>query len=178
MKKYDFSLQPFQPANIDVEIKGEISRRDNRLIFRYELQGDLKQLEVPDIVENEARKHELWKTTCFELFLGIENSTCYWEFNISPSGNWNIYRFDDYRAGMEEEDRIQSLPCYIYSESHKVLLGTDGIDIGKLADKDQKLNVSITTVVKEKNGNFSYWALKHCGEEPDFHLRDSFVLDM
>ncbi len=40
----------------------------------------------------------------------MRNSTKYWEFNLSPAGDWNVYRFTDYRQGMEEETAISSLP--------------------------------------------------------------------
>jgi hypothetical protein len=175
MKKQIFSLQPFEPTKIDLQITGEISRENNILTFRFVLKGDLEKIEFPKTANIPIRKNELWQTTCFEIFVGIENSTRYWEFNISPSGDWNVYRFDNYRQGMQEETKVESLACYIYSESRNLLLGTDAFDLRKLASKDENFKVSITTVVKEKNGNISYWALKHCGEEADFHLRDSFV---
>jgi len=33
-------------------------------------------------------------------------------------------------------------------------------------------------VIKLKNGEKSYWALAHRGKQPDFHLRESFVVEM
>ena len=175
MKKNVFSLQPFQPTKTDLQITGEISRENNILTFRFVLKGDLEKIEIPKIADIPIRKNELWQTTCFELFVGIENSTRYWEFNISPSGDWNVYRFDNYRQGMQEESKIKSLPCYIYSESRNLLLGTDRFDLRNLTSEDENFHISITTVIKEKDGDISYWALKHCGKEADFHLRDSFV---
>ena len=38
--------------------------------------------------------------------------------------------------------------------------------------------VGITTVVKLASGAVSYWALAHCGKQPDFHLRESFIADV
>jgi hypothetical protein len=43
-----------------------------------------------------ARADNLWKTTCFELFLG-QAGTTYREFNFSPSGQWATYAFAAYR---------------------------------------------------------------------------------
>ena len=48
------------------------------------------------------REHNLWKETCFELFLKNKNSTEYIEVNISTTGSWNIYVFEDERIGMKE----------------------------------------------------------------------------
>ncbi|MGB3636343.1 MAG: DOMON-like domain-containing protein [Rivularia sp. (in: cyanobacteria)] len=178
MDNHKFCLQPFQPTTIDPKITSEITRDNHIINFRYEIKSDLNKLEVPDIADSEARKDELWKTTCFELFIGIENSSRYWEFNLSPSGDWNVYRFDNYRQGMQEEILVESLNISIYRGCRDLLVGVDKFDLRNLTSSLCNFNVSIATVVKEKNGNISYWALKHCGEEADFHLRDSFVFDM
>ena len=42
------------------------------------------------------RRDRLWEETCLELFLGEEGSERYWEFNLSPAGHWNVYRFEFY----------------------------------------------------------------------------------
>ena len=57
-----------------------------------------------------ARRDRLWEETCFEFFLAVKNSPRYWEFNLSPAGHWNVYRFADYRQGMQEEPAFASLP--------------------------------------------------------------------
>ncbi len=178
MDNHKFPLQPFQPTKIDAKITSEITRDNHIINFRYELKSDIKKLEVPEIADKEARKDQLWQTTCFELFIGIENSPRYWEFNISPSGDWNVYRFDDYRQGMQEESKVESLNIYIYRGFSDLLVGVDKFDLRNLTSENCNFNLSITTVVKEKTGNISYWALKHCGQEADFHLRDSFVCNM
>ena len=38
------------------------------------------------------------------------------------------------------------------------------------------LQVAITSVIEERSGRLSYWALAHPGPEPDFHRRDGFLL--
>lgn len=89
----DFFLKPFpsdgpQPA---LQITGRIERSSNALSVSYELLGPLKELEIPAQEGNQSRKNSLWEETCFELFLGIKNSSRYWEFNISPAGHLNVY---------------------------------------------------------------------------------------
>lgn len=65
-------------------------------------------VECPDgklsLPEPEAprRMDELWKTTCFELFLRNSKTGAYLEFNLSPSGHWAAYSFDGYREGMRD----------------------------------------------------------------------------
>ena len=178
MDNHKFCLQPFQPIKIDAKITSEITQDNHIINFRHELKSDIKKLDVPQIADKEARKDELWQTTCFELFIGIENSPRYWEFNISPSGDWNVYRFDDYRQRMQEESKVESLNIYIDRGFYDLLVGVDKFDLRNLTSENCNFNVSMTAVVKEKTGNISYWALKHCGEEADFHLRDSFVYNM
>jgi hypothetical protein len=121
-----------------------------------------------------TRKQELWQTTCFEFFLGIQNSPQYWEFNLSPNGDWNIYRFTGYRQGMVEEDKITSLPFQVHRESHLFRLDLS-LDLTPIVAPETELYLGITTVIQPQVGEIGYWALKHCGTQPDFHLRDSFV---
>ena len=65
---------------------------------------------IPAPADLPARKHGLWEETCFEFFLGVKDSPRYWEFNLSPAGHWNVYRFAGYRQGMEEETAFTALP--------------------------------------------------------------------
>ena len=43
---------------------------------------------------------------------------------------------------------------------------------------DTNLEFTFTAVLEQKNGNLSYWALTHNGVDPDFHRRDSFLLEL
>ncbi len=177
MNEYNFDLQPFEPGVIDIKITGKIFRDVNKLSLSYKLQGELEKIEIPAIENIPNRKNELWKATCFEFFLGIKNSSSYWEFNLSPRGHWNIYRFDAYRQGMEEEIAVSSLPFSVQRQSDSLLLNLE-LDLGKFILEEKSLEVGITTVIKDKDGNISYWALTHCGEKADFHLRDSFMVEL
>lgn len=175
MRSHNFSLQPFKPANIDLQITGEVSRNNHILTVHYALKGDLEKIEIPPVGDKQNRKDELWKTTCFEFFLGKNYTTQYWEFNLAPSGDWNIYRFEDYRKTMELENRVNSLPFNILRDNNALYLGLE-LDLHELSTTIvNNFDVAITAVIKHKDGNISYWAVKHCGEEADFHLRDSFL---
>ena len=174
MKKHTFSLQPFQPTKADLRITGEIGRENNILTFRFVLKGDLGEIEIPTVEKLPIRKNKLWETTCFEFFLGIKDAPFYWEFNLSPGGDWNIYYFENYRQSMQLEDRFESLPFNILRDSNALYLGLE-LNLDCLVSIIENLDISIATVIKSKEGDISYWALKHCGKEADFHLRDSFV---
>ena len=177
MKNHTFFLKPFERIKNDLQITGEIIRDENVLTIHYRLKGNLEKIEIPATEKLPIRKNELWKNTCFEFFLGIKNSPIYWEFNLSPSGDWNIYHFDDYRQSMQLENKVESLPFNILRDSNALYLGLE-FNLDGLVSIIENFDISITTVIKSKEGNISYWALKHCGKEADFHLRDSFVLEI
>jgi hypothetical protein len=119
----------------------------------------------------------LWEDTCFEFFLGIKNSAQYWEFNLSPAGHWNVYRFDGYRQGMQEETAFENLPFNVQNQADGLALGLD-VDLDKIISVQQAIEVAITTVIKDRDGEVTYWALTHRGVEADFHLRDSFIIEL
>ncbi|ARV61087.1 hypothetical protein BZZ01_22895 [Nostocales cyanobacterium HT-58-2] len=177
MKDQTFSLQPFPSAKPlpKLKIAGNVARSLNQFIIHYALLGDLRQIVIAESVDTPRRKHELWNDTCFEFFLGIKNSDRYWEFNLCPTGHWNVYRFDGYRQGMQEETAFTTLPFSVQFLSDGLALALD-IDLDKIVPADQALEVAITTVIKDKDGELSYWALTHQGTEADFHRRDSFII--
>ncbi|MEH2232728.1 MAG: DOMON-like domain-containing protein [Nostoc sp.] len=179
MNKQTFSLQPFPSTESfpDLKITGNISRNANQLTICYNLGGDLKKITVASPSNAPLRKHELWEDTCFEFFLGIKDSARYWEFNLSPAGHWNVYRFDGYRQGMQEETAFEKLPFSVHNQADALVLALD-VDLNKIVSTNQGIEIGITTVIKNIHGNVSYWALTHKGEEADFHLRDSFIVEL
>jgi hypothetical protein len=174
-----FSLQPF-PSNKPLPnliIAGDIARNNNKIAIRYEVTGELKEIVISPPSNTLARQQKLWQETCFEFFLGINNSQEYWEFNLSPAGHWNVYHFDAYRQGMEEEVDFKTLPFTFENQADRLTLALD-VDLDKIVAEEQLLDVAITAVIKQINGEVSYWALTHRGGEADFHLRESFAMEL
>ena len=113
-----------------------------------------------------SRADGLWRTTCFELFVRLDDTQYYQEFNFSPSLQWAAYAFDGYRVGMVE-------------------LGAEGpeIETTRLADTSFFLaarpwrshalpeggSIALTAVLEEAGGVKSFWALAHPPGAPDFH---------
>lgn len=170
-----FSLYPFEivldPAILN--LSGSIDRIDDRLILQFDLFDPLSQVHIP-VAKSPNRQHNLWQTTCFEFFIGVQNSPQYWEFNLSPSGDWNVYRFEDYRARMQEEVAFSSLPFEVKSRSLHTILSIE-LELNRL-NLNQSIDLGITAVIE--TDQITYWALKHCGKEADFHLRESFALQL
>ncbi|WP_414528250.1 DOMON-like domain-containing protein [Nodularia chucula] len=177
MKNQIFNLKPFpsQESLPNLQITGNITRYANQLSLRYQLLGDLTPFVIPPLSETPARQHELWENTCFEFFLGIKDAAEYWEFNLSPAGHWNVYHFDGYRQEMQEETAFNSLLFTIHKQSDSLTLVLD-VDLGKIFSQEQKIEVAITAVIRNKTDNITYWALTHPGVEADFHRRDSFII--
>jgi hypothetical protein len=179
MNSLTFSLKPFPATDLlpHLEIMGNIGRRSGTLTISYVLLGPLREVAIPGPADIAGRKNALWKETCFEFFLAITNSDQYWEFNLSPAGHWNVYRFKSYRQGMQEEQAFTSLPFTAAREPDALRLSLE-LDLYKIILTDQALKVAISAVIKPVNGKITYWALAHPGLEADFHRRESFMLNL
>ncbi|MEA5573588.1 DOMON-like domain-containing protein [Calothrix sp. UHCC 0171] len=174
-----FTLQPFPTLETlpNITIIGNINQNDNLLNIRYALRGNITEVEIPFQSQIPQRKNELWEHTCFEFFIGVKNSPRYWEFNLSPSRDWNVYSFEGYRQGMQSEAALSMLPFRIQNSADCLELALS-FDLDKIIPPKQDLEVGVTAVIKCKNSQVSYWALTHCAVEADFHQRDSFLLDL
>jgi hypothetical protein len=180
MKTQAFSLLPFPTASPvpGVKITGIIARRSKMLDILLEVHGPLAEIVIPPPAEVTARKHGLWEETCFEFFLAIKNSPRYWEFNLSPAGHWNVYRFAAYRQGMEEEEAFSQLPFSFMSQRDALLFLALEFDLTKIIPPDQALEIAISAIIKHRYGEPIYLALTHPGPQPNFHRRDSFIIEL
>ena len=179
MNSQSFSLKPFPSAGLlpYLKITGSIGRRSGTLTISYALLGPLREVVIPAPADMPARKNALWEQTCFEFFLGVTNSDQYWEFNLSPGGHWNVYRFKSYRQGMQEEPAFASLPFRAERQPDALRLSLK-LDLAKIILTDQALKVAISAVIKPVNGKITCWALTHPSPQPDFHRKDSFILEL
>lgn len=101
----------------------------------------------------------------------MESEAEYTEYNFAPSGEWAIYRFTACRSGMRRVENSE--PPEIVVRRGKDFLELDSII--RLPGA-ATLELGLSAVVEDENGELSYWALKHPRDEPDFHHRDSFAL--
>lgn len=178
MNGRNFYLKPFSPLTLpNVKIKGSISRNSANLIINYGLFGPLAELVIPALSDIPARKKVLWKKTCFELFIGARSSGRYREFNFSPAGHWNVYSFSAYRQGMQEEQAFTELPFSVRRKSDTLRISIK-IDLDKIHPANQAIEVAVSAVIKPLSGDLTYWALNHPGQQADFHLRESFVINL
>lgn len=179
MSDRTFFLKPFPSNHLppEIEISGNIIRHCNTLTIQYQILGQLAELNLPAATNSPTRKDELWQQTCLEFFLGIEDSPQYWEFNLSPAGDWNIYRFEDYRQGMQTETAFGSLPFTVQNRPNCLLLTLE-VELDKIVELEQKIEIAVASVIQSKAGEMTYWALTHCGTQADFHQRESFIIKL
>ncbi len=179
MNDQAFELVPFSAVSAlsDLKIVGSIGRDRNILKIQYSMMGPLETVAIPPPTDAPSRKTELWEGTCFEFFLSIQDTSQYWEFNLSPAGHWNIYRFDDYRQGMQAETAFASFPFTVENTVEGLSLAL-ACHLDKLVPVDQRLEIAISTVIKTKDQGLGYWALTHPGAQADFHRRDSFTIKL
>jgi hypothetical protein len=181
-----FGLLPYPGSETDdtrgIRIRAGASLEADHLAFAFELeakQGTHLPVEFSELPEVRGeRTVELWKEICFEAFLPIQDSESYFEFNGALNGDWDLYEFDSYRSGMRR------VPCDSRAEP-KLLYRELGDSLFRIGFKIPRAlfpgsvvfaPIGLTMVLKTKTG-ISYWALKHDGTKPDFHLRASFIYD-
>ncbi|KON81491.1 DOMON-like domain-containing protein [Azoarcus sp. PA01] len=150
---------------------------DGTLGLRYRLHGDLARLRIP-APRPAARADGLWAHTCFECFVAMPGTAAYREFNFSPSGEWAAYAFRAYRERDDEAARATAVAPRIAMDAQGRRLDLDvRVHAAALpADSFAGLQLGLTAVVEDIDGKCSYWALRHPGPAPDFHLRDGFAL--
>ena len=189
------ALAPFGglPHPPDLTVSGQASRQaghqahrqDGRQAGRLELvwrlTGDLDALVLPEPSQSRRRCDGLWQTTCLEAFWGFAGQDAYWELNLAPSGDWNLYRLSHYRGPLEPV-ALAAAPALQLRRTAGELEVAVELDLGEVAGGDEPgvaglpLEVSLTAVIEQVGQGVSYWALAHTGVEPDFHRRDGFGL--
>lgn len=178
MNAGSFVLQPFSLAGTDLlKITGSISRTISTLSIRYEVWVSRAGLMIPPPVAIPARKERLWEETCLEFFLAVRGARGYWEFNLSPSGHWNVYRFSDYREEMQEEPAYGKLPFRLETRTDGLILVLE-CSLARIIPPAESLEVAVSAVLKHADQHTTYWALTHPGPQPDFHRRDGFLLQL
>lgn len=179
MTTQSFLLLPFPGTNIpEISITGAISRHKNRIALHYSVAGKVENILIPPPALRPGRQDELWKSTCFEFFLALTNQPQYWEFNMSPSGAWNVYRMDAYRRiGFREETGLPGLAFEVRTEPGVLTLDAV-VDLKPILPEYQPIETGITAVIQTRDGAETYWALAHPAPQADFHLRESFTLSL
>lgn len=177
---------PLQPATADAPavtspvgmlLATMYAAPDGAAVFEFKLEDSrLDALRLPAETEP-GSADELWRHTCFEVFMGVRGEPGYREFNFSPSGRWAIYDFracrernEDYAADAAPEIRFAQDGDAAWLEARVPSAALPAVPPGT------ELEIGLAAVIERNGGELEYWAVQHVADQPDFHARNSFVL--
>ena len=186
MPDFQSSLVPFsnqEPLPVTIQCSGKMIK-DHGIDLCFEITGDVSQIDFESTKSSPQRMDNLWQKTCFEVFIKSDNSASYWEYNMSPSKDWAIYGFTDYREGKFDELSIEDLP--IQTMQQETLFTLQCFIVFPRALLNEKLNenlhkklkIGLSTVIQNSNGDIYYYALHHSKMEADFHDERSFTIEV
>ncbi|WP_265562888.1 DOMON domain-containing protein [Sphingomicrobium arenosum] len=164
---YQLTPHPDHPSDAVEAITVGIAADGEHVGLTYRVTGDLGRLLLPGLGRL-RREDRLWTSTCFEIFLRY-GPVGYREYNFAPDGRWSAYRFASYRrarSNLSQKCHIEALyddDAYVLS-AHILGQGVAGHDIG------------LSTIIKERDGRTSFWALAHPDGDADFHHDACFAL--
>ena len=115
--------------------------------------------------------------TCCECFIAVEGDPGYYEFNFSPSRQWAVYVFSNYREGAPLTDETLDPRIAVRRFGDRLELDAS-IALDRLSARyvNGTLKIGLSAVIEDTEGGLSYWALAHPTGKPDFHHRDAFAL--
>jgi hypothetical protein len=157
---------------IDVQVRWH---QEHSLALSYTLIGNCFQLRIPS-ARPPARADDLWRHTCFEAFIALPVDPAYHEWNFSPSGEWALYHFRDYRERLSLKNDEPAPEIDVHQMPDGLTLNA-GIRLPHRLTA-QPLQLALSAVIEDARGNLSYWALMHASDKPDFHRRDAFALEV
>jgi hypothetical protein len=138
------------------------------LRVRYEALGRMADVVLPAAAAR-MRANNLWRTTCFELFLRGQHPTAYQEWNFSPSGQWAAYDFRAYREGMANAQTVGDPNIEAVIHADRLVLDVR-LSLNLL---EQPYWFGLSAVIEERRVGKSYWG-HHSSSEPDFHHESCF----
>lgn len=150
------------------------------LAVTYVLEGSLDRLRVP-APRTPRVASRLWQHTCCEIFIACKGLPAYYEFNLSPSGEWAAYAFDSYRSLRAGEPHTVGLAPQVAVRGAASKLELDAVirlDRRSALHPGAHLSLALSAVVEDSDGLLSYWALRHPPGRPDFHHPEAFALDL
>ena len=168
MKKQQLILKNHQEVHDKISINAQLEIYDKTIIINFKIEGEVDNYIFP-LPSKQKRGHELWKATCFELFLGYNNQTEYQEINISPLAEWNHYSFTNYRKDLKEN--LTELNPLI-----KTLKTKESYSISFESDFEEriiknKLIFNLAVILLDHQGTRHFYTINRKEKEVNFHLK-------
>lgn len=166
---------PSTPMPQIASVQVEIIQTGTGIALSYEVHGEMASIRIPAPGTNE-RADGLWAHTCGEVFVAALDGQGYWEWNFSPSGQWQAYEFRSYRE-QRTQPAVTAPQIYQTLEPDKLLLQARvphslllSYESGAAA-----LRLGLTMVLEDQEQKLSYWALQHSADRPDFHCASTWI---
>ena len=174
-RRFELRCHPSAPTDSVRSLAVLLTRSANELQLTYRLDGDVSRILMAPPATPRIGV-DLWRHTCFEVFIAIEGRREYHEFNFAPSGEWTVYAFNGYRVGGPLADESMRPNIALRSTDGRVELDAMArLDALSDVHSGARLRIGLAAVIEASDG-FSYWALHHQAEKPDFHATDGFAL--
>lgn len=161
-----------------------VFREGPMLSLFYRLIGNASNVVVPPAAQPPGRRDRLWEHTCFEFFLSEQRvptkASPYWEFNLSPTQDWNVFFLQPYRHRLKQEPALTDLPIAVQTSSTALRLAVS-IDLSHLISPHQPLRLGGSAVIvlkEEETLRETFWSITHPALQPDFHHPDSFAVEL
>lgn len=184
MNRCEFDLQVFRPSDataiiqptiLNTAIHGHIKLDSQHIVVDFTIIGDISLIKHSPITPTPKRKDNLWQSTCFEVFTAATMEPDYWEYNIAPSHNWNVYHFDAYREGQTLDPLVGAIKIKTQYANKNLNTITASLPLSpRLAGKE--ISLGISCILQDINNNLNYYALVHPAHKPDFHDKRGFVI--
>lgn len=180
MNNNPFILHPFDSSTKDrlgIAVSGEATLNKNSIQISYQLLGNINNVNLTQPSANASRKDKLWESTCLELFIAKPGNTDYWEYNLSPSKDWAVFRFTDYRENKTDDLTILDIDIETRIDNSTLFELNSSLPLPDTL-RGHSLCVGISAVIQDNSGDVYYYALDHLNQQPDFHDRNSFTITL
>ena len=161
-----------QSKTNDISIDFFLELSTNKLHIEFRVTGELDNYIFPQ-KSNLKRADELWKATCFELFLRNTETEAYYELNFTSSLSWNFSYLNSYRAKVQEVKGLGQVKIEVFTNDNnfKIFfeLETDTFSFNQF-------NIyNAAVILKNSNDERTFWSLGLPSKVPDFHDEKGFL---
>jgi hypothetical protein len=171
-----FSLIPFESnKSIPITISSELNQTKESFFLSFKIEGSLSLVDWGTGIPEHSRAIRLWEKTCFEFFIKNEKNS-YMEFNFSPDFEWNAFYFIKKGDALKEylEMKLETFDI-LMAENIVMIICEIKKEYFPPHFFDGEITAGISSVIKEKSNNLSYWALSHKDTKPNFHDFSSYI---
>lgn len=174
MKKFTLPLcyHPTTPVSWIQNVTVNCSYNSDGMNLMYQINGNIELLQLPTHCSSPHRADNLWQHTCGEAFVAQKNTTIYREWNFSPSRQWQVYEFADYREA-------RTLPAVSAPQIYSIVTPEQFTLTVQIPSTwyphNTPLLLGLSMILQDVTGKISYWALQHSPGLADFHIDKNWM---